>query len=87
MVPNTSTFPPPLIWPCFLEIVEVAVAPKNTTRRVPTLRELDEDLKYSVPPASDGLDMGLLTNTLVPPEMVGPRTKNIAHFTKLTFSN
>lgn len=48
----------------------VAVAPKNTTRRVPSLRELDEDLKYSVPSAADGLDMSLLTKTLVPPEMV-----------------
>lgn len=48
----------------------MAVAPKNTTRRVPTLRELDEDLKYSVPSAADGLDMSLLTKTLVPPEMV-----------------
>lgn len=51
-------------------LVKVAAAPKNTTRRVPTLRELDEDLKYSVPSAADGLDMSLLTKTLVPPEMV-----------------
>lgn len=48
----------------------VAVAPKNTSRRVPSLHELDEDLKYSVPSAIDGLDMSLLTKTLVPPEMV-----------------
>lgn len=48
----------------------VAVAPKNTSRHVPSLRELDEELKYSVPSASDGLDMSLLTDTLVPPEMV-----------------
>lgn len=48
----------------------VAVAPKNTSRHVPSLRELDEELKYSVPSTADGLDMGLLTDTLVPPEMV-----------------
>lgn len=48
----------------------VAVAPRNTTRRLPSLRELDEDLRYSVPSAAEGLDMSLLTTTLVPPEMV-----------------
>ncbi|CAN0389316.1 unnamed protein product, partial [Scytosiphon promiscuus] len=48
----------------------VAAAPKNTTRRVPSLRELDDDLKYAIPSGADGLDMSLLTSTLVPPEMV-----------------
>lgn len=53
-----------------LSIAEVAAAPKNTTRRVPTLRELDDDLKHAIPSCADGLDMSLLTQTLVPPEMV-----------------
>lgn len=51
-------------------LLQVAAAPKNTTRRVPSLRELDEDLKSSLPSAADGLDMTLLTKTLVPREMV-----------------
>ena len=51
-------------------LAEVAAAPKNTTRRVPSLRELDEDLKHAIPSSADGLDMSLLTKTLVPPEMV-----------------
>ncbi|CAM9487544.1 unnamed protein product [Ectocarpus fasciculatus] len=49
---------------------KVAAAPQNTTRRVPSLRELDEDLKYAIPSGADGLDMSLLTKTLVPPEML-----------------
>eukprot|EP00752_Nemacystus_decipiens_P007427 g6639.t1 len=51
-------------------VLKVAAAPKNTTRRVPSLRELDEDLKHAIPSSADGLDMSLLTKTLVPPEML-----------------
>ncbi|CAM9403939.1 unnamed protein product [Laminaria digitata] len=51
-------------------VSKVAAAPKNTSRRVPSLRELDEDLKSSLPSAADGLDMTLLTKTLVPREML-----------------
>lgn len=51
-------------------LATVAVAPKNASRRLPSLHELDEDLQYSVASATDGLDMTLLTKTMVPPEMV-----------------
>lgn len=49
---------------------KVAMAPKNTARRVPSLRELDHAIEYVIPSATDGLDMSLLTNKLVPPEML-----------------
>jgi Intraflagellar transport protein 43 len=56
-------------------VVAVAAAPKNTARRVPSLRELDHAIRYTIPSAAEGLDMSMLTNTLVPPDMVS----NIKH--------
>ena len=55
----------------FLNVLTtVAAAPKNTARRVPSLRELDHAIRYTIPSAAEGLDMSMLTNTLVPPDMV-----------------
>lgn len=55
----------------FLDVLTtVAAAPKNTARRVPSLRELDHAIRYTIPSAAEGLDMSMLTNTLVPPDMV-----------------
>lgn len=68
---------------CFL--IEVAAAPKNTTRRVPSLRELDEELKRAIPSSADGLDMSLLTKTLVPPEMVSAHTCKHGALHRLVF--
>ena len=47
--------------------LQVAAAPKNVTRRVASLHELDSDLKYSVSSAENGIDLSLLTANLVPP--------------------
>jgi hypothetical protein len=50
--------------------VQVAAAPKNLTRKVATLFDLDNDLKHSISSAAGGLDMSLLTEKLVPPGKV-----------------
>jgi len=48
---------------------QVAAPARNTQRRIPTLRELDADIKFTVPPSS-GFDLSPLTATLVPPDSV-----------------
>lgn len=46
---------------------QVASAPRNTQRRVQTMNELDDDIKYTVPSAtSGGVDLSLLTAALSP---------------------
>jgi hypothetical protein len=50
--------------------VQVASAPKNVTRRVASLHELDSSLKHSVRSGSHGVDLSLLSNRLVPPTSV-----------------
>mmetsp|Transcript_12331 Transcript_12331/g.28860 ORF Transcript_12331/g.28860 Transcript_12331/m.28860 type:complete len:144 (-) Transcript_12331:199-630(-) len=48
---------------------QVAVAPKNLARRVQSLQQLDHEIKYTLP-SGGGLDLSILTASLVPPEMV-----------------
>jgi len=48
---------------------QVAQAPRNLTRRLPGLRELDAELKFAIP-SGLGVDLSVLTTTLVPPDMV-----------------
>ena len=48
---------------------QVAQAPRNLTRRLPNLRDLDAELKGAVP-SGFGVDLSVLTATLVPPDMV-----------------
>ncbi|KAG5188559.1 intraflagellar transport protein 43-domain-containing protein [Tribonema minus] len=48
----------------------VAAAPRNTARRVPSLRELDHAIRFTIPSAAEGLDMSMLTKTLVPPHVL-----------------
>ena len=48
----------------------VARAPRNTNRRVPTLQELENEVKATLPSSDTGLDLGILFATLVPAEYV-----------------
>jgi len=48
---------------------QVAAAPRNVARRVQSLRELDDAIKYTVPSGA-GIDLSILTSSLVPPKMV-----------------
>jgi hypothetical protein len=49
----------------------VAQAPRNVHRKIPTLEELENDMRSSVPCSSeDGIDLGILTRTLVPPSQL-----------------
>jgi len=50
--------------------VQVAAAPKNITRTVASLHELDNDLKFSVSSKEKGIDMSLLVTNLVPASAV-----------------
>ena len=49
---------------------QVAAAPKNITRRVQSLAELEKDMQYALPAANTGLDLGLLTSALCPQTLV-----------------
>eukprot|EP00616_Rhizochromulina_sp_CCMP1243_P006961 CAMPEP_0118967784 /NCGR_PEP_ID=MMETSP1173-20130426/5130_1 /TAXON_ID=1034831 /ORGANISM="Rhizochromulina marina cf, Strain CCMP1243" /LENGTH=238 /DNA_ID=CAMNT_0006916811 /DNA_START=38 /DNA_END=754 /DNA_ORIENTATION=- len=48
---------------------QVAAAPRNLARRVQSLQQLDHDIKYTVPSGA-GIDLSILTSSLVPPTMV-----------------
>jgi hypothetical protein len=49
----------------------VASAPKNTARRVQSMRELDHDIKYTLPTnVQNGLDLSILTSCLSPQPLV-----------------
>ena len=48
----------------------VAHAPRNFNRRVPTLEELENDVKAALPQSDTGLDMTVLFKTLVPAPQV-----------------
>merc|ERR1711988_228668 len=50
---------------------QVAAAPKNTTIKVQSMRELDHDIKYTLPTTMlNGLDLSLLTAALSPQSAV-----------------
>jgi len=50
---------------------QVAAAPRNTSRRVQSMRELDHEIKYTLPTTMQaGLDLKLLTASLSPPDQV-----------------
>lgn len=44
----------------------VAHAPRNVARKIPTLSELESDVKSAVPKAQGGLDLSILLSVLVP---------------------
>lgn len=48
----------------------VAHAPRNFNRKVPTLGELENDVKAALPTSETGLDMTVLFKTLVPASQV-----------------
>merc|ERR1711907_804476 len=48
----------------------VAHAPRNFNRRIPTLEELENDVKAALPQSETGLDMTVLFKTLVPAPQV-----------------
>lgn len=45
-------------------------APRNVNRRVPTLIELENEVKVAIPTGENGLDISVLTSTLVPASLV-----------------
>jgi len=45
-------------------------APRNVNRRVPTLIELENEVKVAIPTGENGLDISCLTSTLVPASLV-----------------
>ncbi len=48
---------------------QVAAAPRNLARRVQSLQQLNHDIKYTIP-SGGGLDLSVLTGSLVPAKMV-----------------
>ena len=48
----------------------VAHAPRNVNRKIPTLDELENDVKAALPSRENGLDMTVLFKTLVPVSQV-----------------
>lgn len=48
----------------------VVHAPRNVNRRVPTLVELENDVKVAIPTGEGGLDISVLSNRLVPASLV-----------------
>lgn len=44
----------------------VAHAPRNVTRKIPTLSELEEEVSAAIPATEDGMNLGCLTSTLIP---------------------
>jgi hypothetical protein len=48
---------------------QVAAAPRNLARRVQSLQQLNHDIKYTIP-SGGGLDLSILTGSLVPAKMV-----------------
>ena len=52
----------------------VAVAPKNTKRKVQSMADLDKEIKYVLPTAaSGGIDLSILAASLSPQEAVRSR--------------
>eukprot|EP00640_Fibrocapsa_japonica_P002972 CAMPEP_0113945014 /NCGR_PEP_ID=MMETSP1339-20121228/38433_1 /TAXON_ID=94617 /ORGANISM="Fibrocapsa japonica" /LENGTH=263 /DNA_ID=CAMNT_0000950403 /DNA_START=224 /DNA_END=1015 /DNA_ORIENTATION=- /assembly_acc=CAM_ASM_000762 len=49
---------------------KVAAAPRNTAKRVQSLRELEHDLKMTVTSSANGIDLSLLTAHLVPAQQL-----------------
>mmetsp|Transcript_22730 Transcript_22730/g.38965 ORF Transcript_22730/g.38965 Transcript_22730/m.38965 type:complete len:239 (+) Transcript_22730:69-785(+) len=49
---------------------QVAAPPKIRNNRVQTIKELDHDIKYSLPSADIGIDLSLLASTLSPQDQV-----------------
>ncbi|KAF0715423.1 Aste57867_3373 [Aphanomyces stellatus] len=49
--------------------MQIADAPRNTTRVVQSLKELERDVKYSLPPTT-GVDLQILTSFLAPQKAV-----------------
>jgi hypothetical protein len=48
----------------------IARAPKNITRKIPTLADLESEVKAAIPQSEGGFDLSVLLNTLVPPQQV-----------------
>lgn len=48
----------------------VAHAPRNVTRKIPTLADLENDVKSAIPSVEGGYDLGVLLSTLVPASLV-----------------
>lgn len=48
----------------------VAHAPRNVHRKIPTLAELENENKSSIPTSEEGLKLGVLISTLVPSNML-----------------
>ena len=48
----------------------VAHAPRNVTRKIPTLQDLENEVKATVPSVDSGFDLGVLLATLVPATLV-----------------
>jgi len=48
----------------------VAHAPRNVTRKIPTLQDLENEVKATVPSVDSGFDLGVLLATLVPAALV-----------------
>eukprot|EP00968_Pinguiococcus_pyrenoidosus_P001538 scaffold69_cov248-Pinguiococcus_pyrenoidosus.AAC.32 len=49
---------------------QVATAPKNTSKRMPSFNELERDLEYVIPTSDSGIDLTPLSRTLVPASAV-----------------
>lgn len=54
----------------FDEDARIAHAPRNISRKIPTLIELENEVTAAIPSVEDGLDLGVLLRTLVPASMV-----------------
>jgi len=48
----------------------IARAPRNVTRKIPTLADLESEVKAAIPQSEGGFDLSVLLNTLVPPQQV-----------------
>mmetsp|Transcript_11437 Transcript_11437/g.34739 ORF Transcript_11437/g.34739 Transcript_11437/m.34739 type:complete len:167 (-) Transcript_11437:67-567(-) len=48
---------------------QVAAAPKNNTKRLQGLSELERDLKYTIPSSDNGIDLTPLASTLAPAQI------------------
>lgn len=48
----------------------IARAPRNITRKIPTLADLESEVKAAIPQSEGGFDLSVLLNTLVPPQQV-----------------
>ena len=48
----------------------VAQAPRNVHRKIPTLNDLEDEVKAAIPSIEGGFDLKVLLSTLVPPGQV-----------------